>query len=171
MDRIPLDRLMSLTYRELHHRAKRYMEHQQSGHTLQTTAVINEVYLKLASDPDGGQWESRDHFLLVASRAMRQVLVDYARAKGAIKRGRDVKVVQLDHDLAVSPERTPELLALNDALTDMAKLYPRQSQVVELHYFAGLTLEETARVLTVSTDTVLRDLRFVKAWLKCELRH
>jgi RNA polymerase sigma factor (TIGR02999 family) len=144
------------------------MEQQTPGHTLQTTALIHEVYLKLAADPDN-QWVSREHFLLVASRAMRQVLVDYARAKRAVKRGGAVQLMPLDDDIAGSPERAPELLALDDALTGMAKLYPRQAQVVELRYFGGLTLEETARVLRVSPDTVLRDLRFVKAWLKCEL--
>ena len=164
-----LDRLMPSVYRELHKIAKRHMDHQSPGHTLQTTAVVHEAYLKLAADPDN-QWVSRDHFLMVASRAMRQVLVDYARAKRASKRGGAMSVIELDVDLAASPERPPDLLALDDALTELAKLYPRQSQVVELRYFGGLTQEETARILQLSPDTVLRDLRFVKAWLKRELR-
>jgi RNA polymerase sigma factor (TIGR02999 family) len=113
--------------------------------------------------------EDHDHFLSVASRAMRQVLVDYARARGAIKRGGGRVVVSLDGQLAGSPERRAELLSLDEALTRLAESYPRQAQVVDLHYFGGLTTEECARILTVSSDTVLRDLRFVKAWLKREL--
>jgi RNA polymerase sigma factor (TIGR02999 family) len=164
-----LDRLMSLTYRELHKMAKRYMEQQKPGHTLQTTAVIHEAYLKLAPDV-ANQWQDRDHFLIVASKAMRQVLVDYARAKKSAKRGGAVAVVELDDNLAVSPERSPELLALDDALTSLAQDYPRKNQVVELRYFGGFTVEETARILRVSPETVIRDLRFVKAWLKRQLQ-
>jgi RNA polymerase sigma-70 factor (ECF subfamily) len=164
-----LDRLMSLAYRELHKLAKHYMEHQRPGHILQTTAVIHEAYVKLAAHPDC-EWENREHFLIVASRAMRQVLVDYARAKQASKRGGAVQFVELDDDVAVSPERSTELMALDEALSAMAKLYPRQSQVVDMHYFGGLTLEETAGILKLSPDTVLRDLRFAKAWLRRKLR-
>jgi RNA polymerase sigma factor (TIGR02999 family) len=163
-----LDRLISLTYRELHKMAKRHMEQQRPEHTLQTTALIHEAYLKLVGD-SAHQWESRDHFLIVASKAMRQVLVDYARAKQSAKRGGAVSVVELDDNLAGSPERAPELLALDDALTSLAQRYPRQSQVVELRYFGGLTVEETTKILKVSPETVMRDLRFVKAWLKREL--
>jgi len=168
MPETQLDGLMASVYRQLHKMAKRYMEQQKPGHTLQTTALIHEAYLKLAAHSEV-QLESRDHFLLLASRAMRQVLVDHARARRAAKRGGAIQPLQLNDDFAGCPDRGPELLALDDALADMAKLYTRQAQVVELRYFGGLTLEETARVLMVSPDTVLRDLRFVKAWLKCEL--
>src|SRR5262245_33784972 len=137
-----LDRLTSLVYRELHKIAKLHMEQQQPGHTLQTTAVIHEAYLKLAANPKH-EWEGQDHFLMVASRAMRHVLVDHARSKRARKRGGAVQMIALDEAIAVSPGRAPELLALDSALEDMARVYPRQSHVVDLRYFGGLTLEET----------------------------
>jgi len=169
-DRPSLDRFVPVVYRELHRIAKRYMDDQAAGHTLQTTALIHEAYLKLAASASG-RMEDHDHFLSVASRAMRQVLVDYARAKGALKRGGGRTVVSLDGELAGSPERDSELLCLDEALTRLAERYPRQAQVVDLHYFGGLTMDECARILRVSCDTVLRDLRFVKAWLKRELGH
>jgi RNA polymerase sigma factor (TIGR02999 family) len=165
-----LDHLTSLVYRELHKMAKHHMEQQPADHTLQTTAVIHEAYLKLAAGSDH-RWENRDHFLVIASKAMRHVLVDYARSRRARKRGGAVQMVQLDEELAVARDRAPELLALDDALDAMVKLYPRHGQVVELRYFGGLTLEETARILKISPETVLRDLRFVKAWLRRELGH
>jgi RNA polymerase sigma factor (TIGR02999 family) len=163
-----LDRLMPVVYRELHKLAKRYMGQQDQGNTLQTTAVIHEAYMKLAGDAPK-QWENRNHFFAVAAKAMRQVLLDHARADQAYKRGGHAAVVQLDEDEAVALQPATELIALDDALTALARLHPRQSEAVELRYFGGLSLEDLAQILKVSEDTVIRDLRFAKAWLRREL--
>ena len=160
---------MPLVYAELHKLAKRYMGQQDQGHTLQTTAVIHEAYLKLAGD--SRHCENRYHFLAVAAKAMRQVLVDHARAAHAGKRGGPGCVLQLDDDVVVSPEHSATLIALDDALSAFAKLYPRQSEAVELRYFGGLSVEESAKALKISPDTVIRDLRFAKAWLNREVQH
>jgi RNA polymerase sigma-70 factor, ECF subfamily len=168
-DRSAVNQLIPLVYRELHKLAKRYVPQQNESNTLQTTALIHEAYIKLA----GGSrkhWENRDHFFAVAAKAMRQVLVDHARATLADKRGGSLPVVQFDECEAVSPARSAELIALDDALTAMAKLHPRQSEAVELRYFGGLSVEEEARILNVSSETVMRDLRFAKAWLRRELQ-
>ena len=168
-DKNAVNQLIPLVYRELHKLAKRYVSQQNEGDTLQTTALIHEAYIKLAGDSPK-HWENRDHFFAVAAKAMRQVLVDHARAAQAHKRGGTLPVLQFDECDAVSPARTAELIALDDALTAMAKLHPRQSEAVELRYFGGLSVEEEARVLKVSPDTVMRDLRFAKAWLRRELQ-
>jgi RNA polymerase sigma-70 factor (ECF subfamily) len=168
-DKSALDQLMPLVYQELHKLAKRYMVQQDRGNTLQTTAVIHEAYMKLGGDSPK-LWESRNHFFAVAAKAMRQVLVDHARAGQTYKRGGSVAVVQLDDDVAVALQPATELIALDDALTTLAKLHPRQGEAVELRYFGGLSLEELARILKVSEDTVIRDLRFAKAWLRRELQ-
>jgi len=164
-----IQRLLPLVYRELHKLAKRYMGQQDPGHTLQTTALLHEAYLKLTGDSDR-HWENRHHFLGVAAKAMRHVLVDHARAKHAGKRGGAVKIVPLDDGVAVATGRTAELVALDDALTALAALHPRQSQVVELRYFGGLTVDEAATILKVSPDTVMRDWSFAKAWLHSQIR-
>jgi RNA polymerase sigma factor (TIGR02999 family) len=166
-DQAALDELMPLVYGELRRIARRYMAGQPTGHTLQTTALINEAYLKLVGQEDK-RWQNRAHFFGVAAQAMRHILVDYARARHAAKRGGEARAVSLD-DLATT-EKTAELLALDDALKSLAELAPRQSQVVELRYFGGLSVEETAEVLKVSTVTVTRDWRMAKAWLLRELQ-
>jgi RNA polymerase sigma-70 factor, ECF subfamily len=168
-DKRALDRLMPVVYRELHKLAKRYMGQQEWGNTLQTTAVIHEAYMKLAGDAPK-EWENRIHFFAVAAKAMRQVLVDHARAGQACKRGGSVGVIQLDDNVAVALQPANGLVALDDALTALARLHPRQSEAVELRYFGGLSLEESANVLNVSEDTVIRDLRFAKAWIRRELQ-
>lgn len=160
---------MPLVYRELHKLAKRYMGQQDPDNTLQTTALIHEAYLKLAAD-SARHWENSDHFFAVAAKAMRQVLVDHARAGQACKRGGSVPVLQLGDGVPVALQPATELIALDDALTALAKLHPRQSEAVELRYFGGLSVEEAGKILNVSQDTVIRDLRFAKAWLKRELQ-
>src|SRR5262249_11358240 len=150
------DRLLPVVYDELRRMAKRYMARQPAGHTLQTTALIHEAYLKLAAQPDR-QWENRSHFFAVAAQAMRHILVDYARAQGRDKRGGEANVIALDEAPAVSLERSAEIVALDDALTALAAIDPRKTRIVELRFFGGLTEEETAEVLQVSEVTVRRD--------------
>ena len=169
-DQAALDKLMPLVYDELHRLAKRYMARQQPGHTLQTTALIHEAYLRLVGQP-AKRWQNRAHFFAVAAQAMRHVLVDYARSRHYAKRGGGARAVSLDEAAVVSEERAAELIAVDEALTDLAALHPRQSQVVELRFFGGLSVEETAEVLKVSPDTVRRDWRMAKAWLYNQLRN
>jgi RNA polymerase sigma factor (TIGR02999 family) len=162
-----LDELVPLVYAELRRLARRYMREQRRDHTLQTTALVHEAYLRLIG-LDRVRWQNRDHFLTVAARLMRRVLVDSARAHGALKRGAGVRPVTFDEGAIVLPA-DPDLIALDDALKALATLDPRKEQVVELRYFGGLSVEETARVLGVSTDTVMRDWKMAKLWLVCEL--
>jgi RNA polymerase sigma factor (TIGR02999 family) len=169
-DRAALDQLIPLVYAELHKIAKRYMADQSAGHTLQATAVVHEAYLKLAGA--GEQiWEDRAHFFAVASKAMRHVLVDYARTQQAAKRGGGVRIVPLEEGVAISGQTSAELVALDDALTELAAVDPRKAQVVELRYFGGLTVEDTARMLGISAETVARDWRFAKSLLEREIKH
>ena len=167
-DPAALDRLMPLIYGDLRKRARAYMRRQGPEITLQTTAVIHEAYLKLVNGPER-DWESRGHFFAVAAKAMRQVLVDHARARLASKRSGHVRMVQLDEalDIAGGPER--DVFLLDDALSELAAAYPRHSQVVELRYFGGLSVEETARILKISPETVARDWRFAKSFLRAEI--
>jgi RNA polymerase sigma factor (TIGR02999 family) len=162
------DQLMPLVYSELHRMASRYMRMQSGAHTLQTTALIHEAYLRLAGS-SRKQWENRVHFFAVAAKAMRHILVDHARAHCAIRRGGESGILQLDEAIALSSERLAELVALDDALTDLAKLSPRQNEVVEMRYFGGFSVEETAEALTMSPETVMRDWRAAKAWLYLQL--
>jgi RNA polymerase sigma-70 factor (ECF subfamily) len=165
-----LDQLMPLLYEELHKIAKRHMAGQSPNRTLQTTAVVNEAYLKLA----GGvphEWESRAHFFGVAAKAMRQVLVDHARARGAAKRGGGVQILPLEEGIAASVAIAPEFVALDEALSALSRIDPRKGQVVELRYFAGLSVEDTARTLQVSAETVARDWRLAKSFLRREMEH
>jgi RNA polymerase sigma-70 factor, ECF subfamily len=163
-----LDQLMPIIYAELHRMARRYMSTQRSTHILQTTALINEAYIRLVGDCDK-QWKNRAHFLGVAAKSMRHVLVDYARRRYAAKRGgKEARVVPLDES-SVSCDRVAEIVALDDALVDLSKLSPRQSDVVELRYFGGLSVEDVAEVLRISPDTVMRDWRVARAWLASEL--
>ena len=167
-DEAALALLVPRIYAELHRLAHHHMRAERSGRTLQTTALVNEAYLRLV-DTRRIRWESRAHFLGVAAQAMRRVLVDAARARGARKRGGAESPVVLDEALLAAPERSASLLALDDALTALASVDPRKSQMVELRYFAGLSVAETATVLGVSPETVHRDWRVAKAWLLREL--
>lgn len=163
-----LAELMPLVYDELRRMAKRYMHSQPSGHTLQTTALIHEAYLKLADNPEK-RWQNRTHFFAVAARAMRHILVDHARVRAADKRGGGQPFVSIDDVAVVSTERAAEVVALDDALNALARHDERKARVVELRYFGGLTNNETAEILNVSEETILRDWRFAKLWLLREL--
>jgi RNA polymerase sigma factor (TIGR02999 family) len=163
-----LARLLPLVERELHRIAERCMAGERAGHSLQATALVNEAYLRLI-DTRRVDWQNRAHFLAMAARLMRRVLVDAARAKGYQKRSGDVVRVTLDDDLPVTSDRRVDLVALDEALDALAKMDQRRSRVIELRFFGGLTVEETARVLQVSLDTVMRDSRLAKAWLMREL--
>jgi RNA polymerase sigma factor (TIGR02999 family) len=167
-DKAALALLVPRIYAELHRLAHHHMRAERRGGLLQTTALVNEAYLRLV-DTRRIRWESRAHFLGVAAQAMRRVLVDAARARGARKRGGAESPVVLDEGLLAAPGRSASLLALDDALTALASVDPRKSQVVELRYFAGLSVAETAAVLGVSAETVQRDWRVAKAWLLREL--
>lgn len=168
-DQAALEKLMPLVYSELHRMAKRYMERENPGHTLQTTALINEAYLRLADQPEA-RWQNRAHFFGFAARVMRHILVDYARARHRMKQGGDVQRVSLEEAAVVSQEPAAELVALDDALSALAAVDARKSRVVELRYFGGLSVEEAAEVLKVSPVTVMRDWSMAKAWLYRALR-
>ena len=163
-----LAQLVPRVYDELRRIAHHHLRAERPGRTLQTTALVHEAYLRLV-DTRRMRWESRAHFLSVAAQAMRRILVDAARARGARKRGRNAAVVPLDEAGPLAPRREASLIALDDALTALAEVDPRKSRVVELRYFGGLTVEETAAVLRVSPETVHRDWRVAKAWLLREL--
>jgi len=163
-DREALDKLMPLIYEELRKMAKRYMGRQNPGHTLQTTALIHEAYLRMVKQKEK-HFENRAHFFGVAAQAMRHILVDYARTRHTAKRGGGIPPISLEEATLVSPERIDELVALDDALKELERLSRRQSRVVELRYFGGLTVEETATVLKVSPETVMRDWTMAKTWL------
>ena len=167
-DRTALEELTRLVYQELRRLAHRYMAGQRADHTLQTTALVNEAYLRLASQ-DEPRFANRSHFLAVAAKAMRQILVDHAKATLRQKRGAGAKAVELDEAALLSPEPTREILDLNEALEKLAMLDARKAHVVELQYFGGLKQEEIAEVLNVSVVTVRRDWTFSKAWLYAEL--
>jgi RNA polymerase sigma-70 factor, ECF subfamily len=166
-----LDRLMPLVYDELKRMAKRYMNSQSGGggeQTLQTTALIHEAYLKLAGQKEK-KWQNRAHFFAVAARAMRHIMVDHARGKQRGKRGGDAQIISLENVAVVSNERAAEVIALDEALDGLLALDERKGRVVELRYFGGLSVEETAEVLKISSETVTRDWRFAKSWLLREL--
>jgi RNA polymerase sigma factor (TIGR02999 family) len=164
-----LDNLLPLVYTELHRQAARFLRKERPGHTLQTTALINEAYLKLIDRRDV-EWESRTHFFAVAAQAMRRILVDYAKAKHREKRGGDNIKLSLDEAMLVAAkEKGVDLIALDEALNKLNLLDEQQSRVVELKYFSGLSLEETAEALHVSRATVARDWEAARAWLHREL--
>ena len=163
-DKTALDRLVPLVYRELRRLAGYYMRRQRADHTLQTSALINEAYLRLI-DHKNMRWENRAHFYAVAAQAMRRILVDHARSRGYAKRGGGALKVSFDEAVIGAEERGAELIALDDALTDLAAIDPRKSQVVELRYFGGLSVEETAEAIGVSAVTVMREWRSAKGWL------
>ena len=167
-DQRAFDELMPLVHTELHRLAAHYMRGERLGHTLQTSALVNEAYLRLAAHEEI-QWQDRAHFFAVAAQAMRRILVDHARRRGNLKRGGGAPRVALDEALIVSAERMAEVVALDDALARLAEIAPRKSQLVELRFFGGLSIEEAAEVLGVSPGTVMRDWTFVKAWLRREI--
>ena len=162
------DELMPLVYQELHRLAHQYMSRERPGHTLQTSALVNEAFLRLADQRDV-QWQNRAHFIGIAGQMMRRILVDYARNRGYAKRGGGAVQVSLDEELIVSDERTAAIVALDDALQKLACLDERKSRLVELRFFGGLSIEETAEVLGVSPGTVMRDWTLAKAWLRREM--
>jgi RNA polymerase sigma-70 factor (ECF subfamily) len=168
-DRGALDNLIPLLERELHRIAKHYMAAQPPGHTLQTTALVNEAYLRLI-DAQRVSWRDRLHFLAVCSQIMRHVLVDHERARRAAKRGGGGQGIPLEEAWVASPEPGTDLIAIDEALSALAKVYPRKARVVELRFFGGLSVEETAAVLEVSQDTVMRDWSLARAWLARKLR-
>jgi RNA polymerase sigma-70 factor (ECF subfamily) len=161
--------LIPLVHQELHQIARRCMAGERVGHSLQATALVNEAYVRLV-DGTVVEWHDRAHFLAVAARIMRRILVDYARARGARKRGGGDARVTFDEALVVTAGARENFVALDDALEALAKFDERKSRVVELRFFGGLSVEETAAVLKVSVDTVMRDWRLAKAWLQVEMR-
>lgn len=167
-NREALEGLMPLVYDELHRQAAKFLRRERTDHTLQATALINETYLKLI-DQRNVDWESRTHFFAIASSLMRRILVDYARSKNREKRGGGAIKLTLNEDALVSKERSIDLMALDEALKRLEKRDEQQARIVELRYFSGLTLEETAEALRVSRTTVANDWAMAKAWLHREL--
>ncbi|MBI4468183.1 MAG: sigma-70 family RNA polymerase sigma factor [Acidobacteria bacterium] len=167
-DSSALEQLIPLVHEELHRLARKYMRNERPGHVLQTTALIHEAYLRLI-DVDRITWQNRAHFFAVSARVMRRILVDFARARQSRKRGGDALQVTLGESLELDEPQQDDLVALDDALKTLAALDPRKAQVVELRYFGGLSVEETAEVLAVSPDTVMRDWKMAKLWLFQEL--
>jgi RNA polymerase sigma factor (TIGR02999 family) len=159
-----LEKLTPLIYDELRRIAHRYARHERNGHTLQTTALINEAYVRLAGN-ESPDWQNRQHFFAVTAQVMRHILIDHARRRRALKHGGDGQQVSLSEAEAMTNERAAELIALDEALAELAAFDPRKSEVVQLRYFGGLSLEETAEALGVSLMTVRRDWRAAKAWL------
>ena len=168
-DDAALEELLPIVYAELRRLARGYMARERHGHTLQPTALINELYLRLV-DVRQVQWQNRAQFVAVCARLMRRVLVDAARSRGSTKRRGQAQQIPFDERLAPQGGRQDELLALDEALNRLAETRPRPSQVVELRVFGGLTVEESAEVLHVSAETVMREWRFAKAWLTRELK-
>lgn len=164
-DQNALDQLMPLVYSELHRLAHRYIRKERPGHTLQTSALLNEAFMRLVDQKDV-TWKSRAHFFAIAAQMMRRILVDYARSRRYAKRGGDAQQVTFDEELAVSRQRSADILGLHDALNELATIDERKSKIVELKFFGGLTTEETAEVLGVSPGTVMRDWSLSKAWLR-----
>lgn len=167
-DKAALDRLMPLVYEELRRLAHHYMGRERPGHTLQTTAIVNEAYLHLINQR-GVQWQNRAHFFGIASHLMRRILTGYARSRQCLKRGGGAQQVELEEAMLVSDERVAEMVALDDALNSLAQIDERKSQLIEMRFFGGLSIEETAEVLGVSPGTVMRDWTLAKAWLRCEM--
>lgn len=166
-DQSALDRLTAVVYEELRHLAHHYMQRERPGHTLQTTALVNEAYMRLV-DYRRMKWHDRAHFFAVSAQVMRRILVDHARSHN-VKRGGGVQHVALDDVAVVSSDRTGDLAALDDAMNALARLDPRKMQIIEMRFFGGLSVEETAEVLKVSPATVRRDWSIAKFWLYREL--
>ncbi len=169
-DQAALNKLMPLIYEELRKLAHGYMGHERPGHTLQTTALIHEAYLRLV-DQRSAQWQNRVQFFAIAAQLMRRILVDYARRRKYQKRGGNAVKVPLEENTVLSTERSEEVVALDGALERLAVVDPRKARVVELRYFGGLEIPEIAEALGISPATVTRDWRMAKAWLRSELHH
>jgi RNA polymerase sigma factor (TIGR02999 family) len=163
-DECALEKLIPLVQPELHRLAHHYMSRERAGHTLQTTELLDEAYLRLVGDPKR-DWQSRTHFVAAAAQLMRRIMVDHARERRALKRGGGAVKVELDDAALVTERRSEELLALDEALEKLAALDPRKTQIVELRYFGGLTVEETAGFLQLSQRMVEREWMMAKAWL------
>jgi RNA polymerase sigma factor (TIGR02999 family) len=168
-DRQALEKLTPLVYDELRRLAGRYLRQERSGHTLQSTALVHEAYMKLVGQ-NNVRWQNRAHFFGIAAQMIRRILVDYARARKADKRGSGAEKLSLDEAIALPGGQDLDLVALDDALEGLAKIDPRQSRLVELRFFAGLTIEETAEVMQMSLATAKRDWVSAKAWLSREVR-
>ena len=167
-DEQALDRLTPLVYAELRQQAARYLRRERRGHTMQTTALINEAYLRLI-DAKEVRWQGRAHFFAIAANLMRRILVDHARRRDAEKRGGSQIRLTLDHTIAAAKRSDVDLLAIDEALTRLAAIDPQQAQVVELRFFSGLSVEETATALGISPRTVKRDWSVARAWLRREI--
>jgi RNA polymerase sigma-70 factor (ECF subfamily) len=163
-----LERLTPLVYNELHRLAHRYMGREREGHTLQSTALVHEAYQRLINLKDVS-WQNRAHFFAVSAQLMRRILVDYARSRRYAKRGGELRHVPLNEAVAIFRDQRTDLVALDDALRTLADLDPRKSRVVEMRFFGGLSIKETAEVLNVSPETILRDWRLAKVWLLRQL--
>jgi RNA polymerase sigma-70 factor (ECF subfamily) len=163
-----MDRLIPLVYAELHRLAHIYMAHEKSGHTLQTSALVNEAYIRLI-DASRVEWKDRAHFFAISANVMRRILVEFARSRRSVRRGGDPPKVEFEEATVSPPERNPDLVALDDALNALAKVDPREAKVVELRFFGGMSVEETAEVLKVSGRTVMRDWDHARLWLLKEL--
>ena len=168
-DKSALEKLIPLVYDELRRMARQYMRRERPGHTLESTALVNEAYIKLIDCSRVG-WQNRAHFFAVAAQLMRRILIDHARSRNYAKRGGGVRKVSLDEAAILSEERAADLIAIDNALTNLAAMDPRKSQIVELRFFGGLNLEETAEVMGISSPTVQREWRKAKAWLLKEVR-
>jgi len=167
-DTAALEKLTPLIYDELHRLAHRFLRRERGGHTLQTTALVNEAYLRLV-DQRNLRWQNRAHFFAIAAQLMRRILIDYARRRQYAKRGSGAPHVSLDEAAVLSEERAADLIALDEALDNLASIDPQQSRVVTLRFFGGLTVEETAEVLKLSHDMVKREWSTAKAWLYREM--
>lgn len=167
-DKAALDKLMPLVYEELRRLAHHYMGRERPGHTLQTTAIVNEAYLQLI-DQRSVHWQNRAHFFGIAAQLMRRVLAGYARSRHYAKRGGGARQVSLEEAMIVSEERVADMVALDDALNALAEIDERKSRIVEMRFFGGMSIEETAEVLGVSPGTVMRDWTMAKAWLRREI--
>jgi RNA polymerase sigma factor (TIGR02999 family) len=168
-DQAALDQLMPLVYSELHRLAHRHIKKERPGHTLQTSALLNEAFLRLVDQSDV-QWQGRAHFFSIAAQMMRRILVDYARSRRYAKRGGDAQQVSFEEELLVSRQLSADVLQLHDALNELATIDERKGKIVELKFFGGLSIEETAEVLGVSPGTVMRDWTLAKAWLRVAMK-
>ncbi|MEP6818355.1 MAG: sigma-70 family RNA polymerase sigma factor [bacterium] len=167
-DKAALDKLLPLIHEELRRLARHYMSRERPGHTLQTTALVNEAYIRLVNRK-GVHWQNRAHFFAIAAQVMRTILVDHARSQAYAKRGGGAHRIELDEAMIVSQDRAAEVVALDDALKTLADFDPQQSRIVELRFFGGLTIEEAAEVLDLSPATIKREWSTAKAWLYREL--